>query len=110
MCKVLLVYGSGKLFRLGDVWKTHLFNWTRFTLLTVGVTLLGVLLYYFGLGLKPGVYQAAFIGLIVLLALSVLILFSKVARRVEHSWFHIFSYLCATEIIPLLISIKVTYQ
>jgi len=108
--KIAVVFGVGKIFQLGDVWKTHLFNWTRLNLLIVGVALTISLLYYFMRGINPSIYNAMIILLIGLSGLSALVIFSKVARRASYSWFHIFSYLCATELIPLLISIKLTYE
>ena len=36
--------------------------------------------------------------------------FFKLSGRSEHSLFHLFSYICATEIIPLLITVKVLFQ
>jgi hypothetical protein len=33
----------------------------------------------------------------------------KLSRRMSHSMFHLFSYICATELIPLLITIKILY-
>jgi hypothetical protein len=34
----------------------------------------------------------------------------KLSKRMNHSKFHLFSYICATELIPLLITIKVLYN
>lgn len=44
-----------------------------------------------------------------LLGWSILI-FLKLLRRVNFSVFHLFSYLCATELIPFLVTIKVLYE
>lgn len=44
-----------------------------------------------------------------LLGWSILI-FLKLLRRVNFSGFHLFSYLCATELIPFLVTIKVLYE
>jgi hypothetical protein len=108
--KLVLVFWFTKLFNLREIVRTHIFNWTRITLLSISPVLVVTVAYYLILGQHISVYLVLFGIVWWVLSGLVIIIFSKVARRTGFSLFHIFSYLCATEIIPLLISIKLIYN
>lgn len=107
--KIVIVYGLSFIFGMKDVGNIHFFNWVRalvglFSVLTV------VLFFFFIMhGSREGFYDFllhvvawAFGGWMVLIIL-------KLQRQLQHSMFHLFSYICATELIPFLITIKVLY-
>ena len=110
LLKLFLVFCFTRLFNLREFVRTHIFNWTRITLLFVSPLLVISIAYYLLPGQRVSVYLVLFSLIWWMLAGLVIIIFSKVARRTSFSLFHIFSYLCATEIIPLLISIKLIYN
>lgn len=107
--KIFLVYLSTRLFGLQEIFGLHVFNWIRLMLLVFGALSVLLVLYHIVHEQDAGIYTTllwlvawVFIGWII-------IVFPKVMRRAKYSMFHIFSYICATEIIPLLISIKIIY-
>jgi Domain of unknown function (DUF4271) len=107
--KMLTIYLFATLFQLRDVAGMQFFNWTRLFFLFVGfsVSLLAVsiLSRNAGAGWINFFYMAA--GTI--LVLWIVLAFFKIAAKARISPFHLFSYLCATEIIPSLIILKILY-
>jgi hypothetical protein len=61
-------------------------------------------------GVGNSVYAGFFWAITFVLIIWLIILFTRVARRLDYPMFHIISYLCATEIIPLLITVKLLYH
>lgn len=85
-------------------------NWMRLMMVVLGVLTVLLVVYFLWGGISEWVYVAFLWGLIGTLSAWLIIFFAKVARRPGFSLFHIFSYLCATEVIPLLISIKLLFH
>jgi hypothetical protein len=108
--KILMVYTLSSLFGLRGVGGIHFFYWIRIIMLTV-TTLTVILFIYFVLrGQNLSVYSAV-LGIISFVLISIAIpVFLKLMRKAECSIFHLFSYICATEIIPFLITIKLLHQ
>lgn len=107
--KIILVYLFTRLFALSDVFGLHVFNWIRIMLIFFGVLSMLLIVYHIVRGQNENIYANFMWALAWVLGLWVLIVFPKVMHRTGYSLFHIFSYICATEIIPLLISIKIIY-
>ena len=110
MLKVALIYSMARLFGLSEIFGLHVFNWIRLMLTNGGLLTAILVVYHVSRGLNENVYSALFWCLAWVLIGWTVILFPKVVRRSGFSLFHIFSYLCLTEIIPLLISIKLLYN
>lgn len=85
-------------------------NWMRLMMVVLGMLTLVLVVYFLSRGISESVYVAFLGGLVSVLSAWLIIFFAKVARRPGLSLFHIFSYLCATEVIPLLIAVKLLFH
>ncbi len=105
--KLVLVVSFSLLFGLRDTVRFQFFNFIR--LLFVATTLMGcVAIVYFILQTQQAgyFYHLLTMGSLLVL-LGTTLLFMKLLARTSFPIFHLFSYLCATEIIPLMILGKV---
>lgn len=107
--KIVLVYGLSFIFGMREIGGIHFFNWVRLLLGVFGVLTIILFLYFITHGYRESFY-VFFLGMMswVLAGWTVLIIL-KLSRQMDHSFFHLFSYICATELIPFLITIKVLY-
>lgn len=107
--KMLTIYLFATLFQLRDVAGMQFFNWTRLFFLFVGFSLslltIGILTRIVGSAWINFLYMA--VGTV--LVMWIVLAFFKIAAKARISPFHLFSYLCATEIIPSLIILKILY-
>jgi hypothetical protein len=108
--KMTLVYGLTSLFGVPEAAGTHFFNWVRVLLVVFGT----VTIIMSGYFIMHGQHAGFFYGLLqffgwTLVLWMVLIIF-KLSSKMSHSLFHLFSYICATELIPFLITLKVLYN
>ncbi len=110
MMKIAAIYLLSNLFGMTGIAGVHFFNWIRFTLLVFSALLVLLFVYYISRGINPSVYITFQYILLTTLIGWIVILFLKLNNRAEHSMFHLFSYICATELIPLLITVKVLFQ
>lgn len=110
MFKISLIYVMSRFFGLSDLFGLHALNWLRLMLVASGLLTIVVTGYHISRGLNTNIYAALLWSVAWILLTWVIILFPKVVRRSGFSLFHIFSYLCATELIPLLVSIKLLYN
>jgi hypothetical protein len=108
--KIIIVYTSTRLFGMGGLARIHFFNWVRLVLIIFAMTAIILFLYFIWHGQNPTFFSIFFSIVIGILTAWVLIVFMKLNGKTEHSMFHLFSYICATELIPLLITIKVLFQ
>lgn len=107
--KIVMVYGLSYVFGMKEVGSVHFFNWVRLLVGVFGVLTVIVFFYFIMRGAREGFYDFllhaiawVFVGWMVLIIL-------KLQRQLQHSMFHLFSYICATELIPFLITVKVLY-
>ena len=105
--KMIVIYLVAYLFGIRDASGFHFFNFTRLLLVSVGILTLIIAVYYILHGQQKGFYffLYEFVGWI--LFGWIILFFLKLSNRVQHSLFHLFSYICATEIIPFLLIVKV---
>jgi hypothetical protein len=108
--KVLIIFSLTRLFNIQGLARFHFFNWIRLLLVTIGAATAVLFTYFVSRGSSPEYYVIFLFAIAVVLASWVVIAFLKLSGRTGHSMFHLFSYLCATEIIPLLITVKVLYN
>ncbi len=93
------------LYNWKDVAGFQFFNFVRVLILSLG--LIAVLsIFCFSLDINLNYFNLLTIGCL-LLAVGVALLYFKLLTRTSFRSFHLFSYLCATEIFPLMILIKV---
>lgn len=108
--KALVVRFFAVLFDIRDQSGFHFLAFVRVTLLIGFLIAIFVAGGYLIRGASAGWTAVFYTALLwFLLGWSILI-FLKLLRRVNFSVFHLFSYLCATELIPFLVTIKVLYE
>jgi len=105
--KMLAIYLVASLFRVRDVAGFHFFNFIRLLLVFMGVLTLVLATDYLLHGQQKGFYSFLHETLSWILGGWAILLFLKLINRVPFSLFHLFSYICATEIIPFLLIVKV---
>lgn len=110
LLKILWVYMASTLFAFQDQATFQYFNWTRLLLITNLIIAAILITYFISYGNSGGFYFTMLRVIGIALSGWLVIIFLKFSRRVSASVFHIFSYLCATEIIPLLITLKVLFD
>lgn len=108
--KVFIIYSLTRLFGMRGMARFHFFNWIRLLLVVLGIATIVLFMYFIGRGDSPAYYVVFLSTLVAVLIAWIVVAFIKLGGRSGHSMFHLFSYLCATEIIPLLITVKVLYQ
>jgi hypothetical protein len=107
--KILLVYGLSYVFGMREIGGIHFFNWVRLLLGVFGVLTIVLFLYFIAHGHHEGFYVFLLATMAWVLAGWMILVIFKLQRQMGHSMFHLFSYICATELIPFLITIKVLY-
>lgn len=108
--KILLVYSLSGLFGMRGVAGVHFFYWIRVLLLMACILTVSIFLYFISRGQRVGIYEAMLWIITVVLIMMMVFVFLKLIRRADCSIFHLFSYICATELIPFLITIKLLHQ
>ncbi len=105
--KIVLVYLMASLFGLKEIAGVHFFNFIRLVLVFISVLilLLGAYSLLGGHQIGVAIFLQSILGW--LLGVWIIILFLKLSNRIRYSVFHLFSYICATEIIPFLLIVKV---
>jgi hypothetical protein len=107
LAKMIIIFLASSLFGVRDISGFHFFNFTRLLLVSIGILSLVIAVYYILHGQQKGFYFFLYEFLLWILGGWVILLFLKLTNRVERSVFHLFSYICATEIIPFLLIVKV---
>jgi hypothetical protein len=110
LAKVSIIFSLTRLFGLRGLARVHYFNWIRLLLIVFGTASIIIFIYFISRGLSPTFFEVLLYLVSGALVAWTLIVFLKLNNKSEHSMFHLFSYICATEIIPLLITIKVLFQ
>ena len=108
--KILLVYSLSGLFGMRGIAGVHFFYWIRVLLLMACVLTVVLFLYFISRGQRVGIYEAMVWIITIVLMIMMVFVFLKLIRRADCSFFHLFSYICATELIPFLITIKLLHQ
>ena len=105
--KMVIVFVFSELFKVKDAAAIQYFHFIRALILAAGlITVVSVLNFIF----KGPVGWLHFILLktgAAVLVLSALMMYLKLLGLTRYHFFHLFSYLCASEIIPLVILLKV---
>lgn len=107
ICKLVLIYFVSFVFHLRDTPSIHFFNYMRLLLFTFVLIALASGLYFMFHGQSPSFYlRFLWIGIIIFMVGDLMIYF-KLLVKTSFQRFHLFSYLCITEIIPLVILIRI---
>lgn len=105
--KITIIYLISMLFGIRAIAGYHFFNFVRILLVTIGLFSIVLLIYFILHGHRLGFYEFLYAAIPWILGAWILLGFLKLASRVQHSAFHLFSYICATELIPFFIIIEV---
>ena len=108
--KLLIIFLLTRLFDMHGMARYHFFNWMRLLLVVFGAATVVLFIYFISRGDNPFFFEAFLSVVVVVLIAWIVMAFFKLSGRSGHSMFHLFSYLCATEIIPLLITVKILFQ
>jgi len=109
LIKLIVVYSFGTLFDFGDVLTVQFFNFIRLIFLVSVITILFLVIYLIFEIDSEGSYTTLFYFLISGLILWIPIVFFKLLGRASYGMFHLFSYLCPSEIFPVLVLIKALF-
>lgn len=110
MAKLLVIFSLSRLFGFRGMARFHFFNWIRLMLVMFGAATIVLFTYFISRGDSADTFVMFLSVVVVALILWTVVAYFKLGGRTGHSMFHLFSYLCATEIIPLLITVKVLFQ
>ena len=110
LLKIVIVFSLTRLFGMRGMARFHFFNWIRLLLVIFGAGTTILFMYFISHGNRPHIFVFFLSLVLITLAAWIVVAFLKLGGRTGHTMFHLFSYLCATEIIPLLITAKVLYQ
>jgi hypothetical protein len=108
--KIILVYGFSKLFGFQSIAGIHFFNWVRLIIVIFGIASIILSFYFIARGQREEFFNVLFKFLSWILAGWMILILLKLRGRSDHSVFHLFSYICATELIPFLFIIKILYN
>jgi hypothetical protein len=104
--KWMLVRYIGGLFRLSEFSTIHFFNYERFSFIFLLFMTSCLIACFFAFGNETFIYSFM-VSIIVLAASSrIILMLFKLLNGSSYKFLHLFSYLCATEIIPYLFAIK----
>ena len=110
LLKIFIIFSLTRLFGMRGMARFHFFNWMRLLLVVIGFATVVLFMYFISRGDRESLYVIFLSVVIVTLTGWIVVAFFKLGGKSGHSMFHLFSYLCATEIIPLLITAKVLFQ
>lgn len=104
--KWIIIKYFSELFKLGDFSGVHFFNYERYSLHSL-LFLNALLVFVFVIFGETTKFYSIIIFLVVALATyRIILMLFKLLNASNYKIFHLFSYLCATEIIPYLIAVK----
>jgi hypothetical protein len=106
-CKAMIIFIFSLLFNISDLSGYQFFNFIRFLLFVFGLLLVIMVVQFFSTGSHFLNTEGVISGMHYLLLAWVVLSFLKLVNKVSHTAIHLFLYICATEIIPFLIIIKV---
>ncbi len=107
--KILILFLATFLFGYNDMMGIHFFNWVRLLLIFFGTLTIVLFTYFIGHGQSKTFLSTLFIFISWLLIGWMVLIFLKLMTRNSRSMFHLFLYLCATELIPFLLTINILY-
>ncbi len=107
--KLIIVLFFSSLFNFRETVSFQFFNFLRFVLFTAVVMAMLSLIYFVFKGGQAVFYERLIVLALLLLSAGSVMVLIKLLARAPFSFFHLFSYLCVSEIIPLVIIIKIFF-
>ncbi len=108
--KIILILSLSYLFGMAEIGGLHFLNWVRLIVVFFGVVTLAMFIYFVSHGYDANIHVLLLKLVVWATGLWIVLLFLKLASKVSASMFHLFSYICATELIPFLLIVKVLYN
>ncbi len=107
--KLLIVFVFSTLFNFRETISFQFFNFLRFVLFTaVCMAVLSLTFFTFRVD-EPLFYERLVVLGLILLSMGSLVVLAKLTGKSRFSFFHLFSYLCISEFIPMVIIIKIFF-
>lgn len=104
--KLLWIVIFASLFRFKDTVRFQFFNFVRVIFISVAIlVIIGFVFVLFNVRSDLFYYYQLYL-LVALFVVGAIVVYIKLMARLPYHFFHLFSYLCASEIIPLLILTK----
>jgi hypothetical protein len=110
LVKIILLFMLANIFDIKEIAGFQFFNFMRLLLIILVLLTLSISSYYLLHGLEPTVYQVFYKILGWVMLFWIVMIFFKLVSRVPFSLIHLFLYICATEIIPFLVTVKILYK
>lgn len=107
--KLIIVLVFSMLYNFRETVSFQFFNFLRFVLFTAVVLSLISLIYFVFQVRSPAWYERLVVLGLIMLTLGSMVVFVKLLGRLRFSLFHLFSYLCISEFIPLVILFKIFF-
>jgi len=100
--KYLLVSYFTSLFNIKSFLPSHYFNYVRIGLIVFLLSVVALIISYFGIEVSsPTYYQAIFNLVLIAIIIRSIVVMLKLMNSASYKFLHLFSYLCGTEFIPL---------
>lgn len=108
LLKYLFIYIISSIFLISDFKRIHFYDSTRITIFFFNMLLVGFVVYYLNLQYFSGFSfnRWAIYSIVLFLIFHIIFIFMKLMNVYPYRKLHLFSYLCTTEIIPLIIGLK----
>jgi hypothetical protein len=107
--KLVIVLIFSSLFNFKETISFQFFNFLRFVLFTGICMGMATMVYFMFRGVQTVFFEKVMVWALVLLSVGSVMVLIKLLARAPFSFLHLFSYLCASEIIPLVIIIKIFF-
>lgn len=107
--KLIVVLVFSTLFNFRETMSFQFFNFLRFVLFTALVMALASLVFFAFRVDSPQLFEQLISLGLALLTIGSLAVLLKLLQKSRFSFFHLFSYLCVSEFIPLVIIFKIFY-
>jgi len=107
--KLILTTSFSYLFKSTEVAALQFFNFIRLIIFTFGIMSLVLILYFITKVIDPTWYFNLFYFMAAVFIFWEIVIFLKLMARLHFHIFHLFFYLCASELIPLVILLKVVF-
>jgi hypothetical protein len=107
--KLIILYGFSRLFNFSDLLTLQFFNFIRLIFFACALVTFGLIIYLIFEIQRVSAFHYLIDMLVVVLLLWLPLVFLKLLSRASSQMFHLFSYLCPSEIFPVLFLIKVLF-
>jgi len=107
LLRLILLFVLTRLFNAGEALGLQFYNFVRLSFFILALLALVCMIYFMFKIKAPEYYEFLLAGIDFLLIFWIIIIGLKLLSRTSFRFFHLFSYLCASEIIPIVILVKV---